>query len=220
MMPTKCKVDAKKMQTQKLGPIDKSPYFCSELVHSKSNQIKNLNVMKRAMLVMAVALMSALQVSAQNVKIDDRSAQRDARPSEKELVGVWLMESMQWEGEKKTMCGKQSGYAQFKYYGADGEYACAEIALTKEGKCVVMPHEYGTYTFKDGWYSEMGREAIKDAIVWVDKTTTKGTWQKRHDIWKKQLNMPEKLRKYIVDCCKMKNTPDDIQQMIKQTMFK
>ena len=219
-MPTKCKVDAKKMQTQKLGPIDKSPYFCSELVHSKSNQIKNLNVMKRAMLVMAVALMSALQVSAQNVKIDDRSAQRDVRPSEKELVGVWLMESMQWEGEKKTMCGKQSGYAQFKYYGADGEYACAEIALTKEGKCVVMPHEYGTYTFKDGWYSEMGRKPIKDAIVWVDKTTTKGTWQKRHDIWKKQTNMPEKLRKYIVDCCKTKNAPDDIQQMIKQTMFK
>ena len=176
--------------------------------------------MKRAMLVMAVALMSALQVSAQNVKIDDRSAQRDVRPSEKELVGVWLMESMQWEGEKKTMCGKQSGYAQFKYYGADGEYACAEIALTKEGKCVVMPHEYGTYTFKEGWYSEMGRKPIKDAIVWVDKTTTKGTWQKRHDIWKKQTNMPEKLRKYIVDCCKTKNAPDDIQQMIKQTMFK
>ena len=176
--------------------------------------------MKRVMLVMAVALMSALQVSAQSVKIDDRSAQRDARPSEKELVGVWLMESMQWEGEKKTVCGKQTGYTQFKYYGADGEYACAEIAMTKDGKCVVMPHEYGTYTFKDGWYSEMGREAIKDAIVWVDKTTTKGTWQKRHDIWKKQLNMPEKLRKYIVDCCKTKNAPDDIQQMIKQTMFK
>ena len=197
------------MQTQNLGQVVERPYFCSELVHSKLNQIKKVKLMKRVMLVMAVALMSALQVSAQNVKIDD-----------KELVGVWLMESMQWEGEKKTVCGKETGYTQFKYYGADGEYACAEIAMTKDGKCVVMPHEYGTYTFKDGWYSEMGREAIKDAIVWVDKTTTKGTWQKRHDIWKKQLNMPEKLRKYIVDCCKMKNTPDDIQQMIKQTMFK
>jgi len=164
--------------------------------------------MKKVMLVMAVAFMSALQVSAQT-KVDD-----------KELVGVWLMESMQWEGEKKTVCGKQTGYTQFKYYGADGEYACAQIVLTKEGKCVVMPHEYGTYTFKDGWYSEMGREAIKDAIVWVDKTTTKGTWKTRHDIWKKQTNMPEKLRKYIVDCCKTKNMPDDIQQMIKQTMFK
>jgi len=26
--------------------------------------------------------------------------------------------------------------------------------------------------------------------------------------------------KYIVDCCKTKNTPADIQQMIKQNMFK
>ena len=83
-----------------------------------------------------------------------------------------------------------------------------------------MPHEYGTYSLKDGWYSEMGRKPIKDAIVWVDKTTTKGTWMKRHDIWKKRTTMPEKLRKYIVDCCRMKEMPADIQQMIKQTMFK
>ena len=172
------------------------------------------------MLVMAVALMNALQVSAQNVKIEGRSSQRDARPSEKELVGVWLMESMQWEGEKKIVCGKANGYTQFKFYGADGEYASAGIALTKDGKCVVIPQEYGTYYLKDGWYMEMGREPLKDAVILIDKYTYKGTWKKRHDIWKKQLNMPEKLRKYIVDCCKMKNTPDDIQQMIKQTMFK
>ena len=164
--------------------------------------------MRKTMLVVAMALMGAMQVSAQSVKVDD-----------KELIGTWVMESMQWEGEKKTVCGKESGYSQFKYYGADGEYACAELALTKEGKVVVMPHEYGTYTFKDGWYSEMGREAIKDAIVWVDKTTTKGTWMKRHDIWKK-VTLPDKVVKYIVDCCKTKNTPADIQQMIKQSMFK
>jgi hypothetical protein len=167
-----------------------------------------VKLMKKMMLVMALALMGAVQVSAQNVKVDD-----------KELIGTWVMESMQWEGEKKTMCGKETGYTQFKFYGADGEYACAELALTKEGKVVVMPHEYGTYTFKDGWYSEMGREAIKDAIVWVDKTTTKGTWQKRHDIWKK-VTLPDKAVKYILDCCKTKNTPADVQQMIKQTMFK
>jgi hypothetical protein len=164
--------------------------------------------MKRAMMIFAVALMSAMQVFAQGVKVDD-----------KELVGVWYLESMQWEGEKKTICGKASGYTQFKFYGADGEYACAELALTKEGNVVVMPHEYGTYTFKDGWYSEMGREKIKDAIVWVDKTTTKGTWRNRHDIWKK-ISMPDKAVKYIVNCCKMKQTPSDVQQIIKQNMFK
>ncbi len=163
---------------------------------------------KKMIMTMAALLMTTAMGFAQNVKIDD-----------KEIVGVWLMESMQWEGEKKTVCGKESGYTQFKFYGADGEYACAEIALTKEGKCVVLPHEYGTYSLKDGWYSEMGRPAIKDAITWIDKTTTKGTWMKRHDIWKKT-QLPEKLVTYIVNCCKTKNAPEDIQQMIKQNMFK
>ena len=65
--------------------------------------------MKKAMLVMAMALIGVMQVSAQNVKVDD-----------KELIGTWVMESMQWEGEKKTVCGKESGYSQFKFYGADG----------------------------------------------------------------------------------------------------
>ena len=164
--------------------------------------------MKKTMFAMALALMGAVQVSAQSVKIDD-----------KELVGVWYMESMQWEGEKKTVCGKATGYTQFKYFGPDGEYACAELALTKEGKVVVMPHEYGTYTFKDGWYSEMGREKIKDAIVWIDKTTTKGTWMKRHDIWKKT-TLPDKVLNYLIGCCKMKETPADIQESIKQNLFK
>ena len=164
--------------------------------------------MKKVMLVIAVALMSVLQVSAQKVKIAD-----------KELVGAWVMESMQWEGEKKTICGKQTGYSQFKYYGADGEYACAELALTKDGKIVVMPHEYGTYTFKDGWYSEMGREKIKDALTWIDKTTIEGVWQTRHDIWKKKI-LPAKVVKYLVDCCKSKSVPADVEQVIKQNMFK
>ena len=162
--------------------------------------------MKKGMFMMAVVLMSALHVNAQT-KVDD-----------KEIVGVWMMESMQFEGEKKTMCGKETGYTQFKYYGADGEYACAELALSK-GKVVVIPHEYGKYTFKDGWYMEMGRKPLKDAVILTDKNTYKGTWQNRHDIWKK-ISVPEKVRKYIVDCCKMQETPSDIEQSIKQTMFK
>ena len=164
--------------------------------------------MKKVMLVMAVALMSALQVNAQTTKVDD-----------KEIIGTWIMESMQFEGEKKVVCGKETGYTQFKYYGADGEYACAQLVLNKDGKVVVMPHEYGTYSLKNGMYSEMGRPAIKDAIVWVDKTTTKGTWKNRHDIWKKKA-LPDKVVKYIVECCKTKETPTEIQQMIKQNLFK
>lgn len=165
--------------------------------------------MKKVLLMMAVALMSAMQMNAQTTKVAD-----------KELIGAWIMESMQFEGEKKIICGKESGYSQFKFYGADGEYACAEIALTKEGKVVVMPHEYGTYTFKNGVYSEMGRPAVKpDEMMLVDKTTFKGKWKNRHDIWKK-VALPDKVVKYIVNCCKYKQTPTDIQQLIKQNMFK
>ncbi len=174
-----------------------------------SNLIKNVKLMKKAMLVMAVALMSALQVSAQNVRIDD-----------KELIGSWVLEWMQWDGEKKTICGKETGYTQFKYYGPDGEYACAEIAMTKDGECVVIPHEYGTYSFKNGVYSEMGRPSSPDGLIMTSKTQFKGRWTTLNAVWNKQTSMPEKLRKYIVDCCRMKETPADIQQMIKQTMFK
>lgn len=165
--------------------------------------------MKKVMLVMAVAFLSALQATAQNAKVDD-----------KEIVGVWLMESMQWEGEKIIKCGKIMGYTQFKYYGADGEYASAGIAMSKDGTCTIIPQEYGTYWLKNGLYMEMGREPLKDAVILIDKNTYKGTWKTRHDIWKKQTVFPEKLRKFIVDCCRMKEMPADIQQMIKQTIFK
>lgn len=157
--------------------------------------------------MMTAMLMCAIGMNAQTAKIAD-----------KELVGAWVMESMQYEGEKKMMCGKETGYTQFKYYGADGEYACAQIALTKEGKCVLMPHEYGTYTFKDGWYSEMGREKIKDGMKLTDKNTAIGTWKNRHDVWKKKV-LPDKVVKYIVNCCKFREAPADIQQLIKQNMF-
>ena len=163
--------------------------------------------MKKMMLMMTAMLMCAIGMNAQTTKIAD-----------KELVGAWIMESMQFEGEKKIVCGKESGYTQFKYYGADGEYACAQIALTKEGKCVLMPHEYGTYTFKDGWYSEMGREKIKDGMKLTDKNTAIGTWMNRHDVWKKKV-LPDKVVKYIVNCCKFREAPADIQQLIKQNMF-
>lgn len=163
--------------------------------------------MKKMMLMMTAMLMCAIGMDAQTAKIAD-----------KELVGAWVMESMQYEGEKKIMCGKETGYTQFKYYGADGEYACAQIALTKEGKCVLMPHEYGTYTFKDGWYSEMGREKIKDGMKLTDKNTAIGTWMNRHDVWKKKV-LPDKVVKYIVNCCKFREAPADIQQLIKQNMF-
>lgn len=119
------------------------------------------------------------------------------------------------------MGGKTTGYTQFKYYGPDGEYACAEIVLTRKGKVVVMPHEYGTYTFKNGIYSEMGRPAVRPSdMVLTDKTHFRGRWKNRSDSWVKHPQMPDKVVRYIVDRCKTKETPSDVQQLIKQSMFK
>ena len=159
------------------------------------------------MLTMALLLMCTVSMNAQKSQVPD-----------KEIIGTWIMESMQWEGEKVIKCGKEKGYTQFKYYGPDGEYACAEIVLKKDGQLVIYPHEYGTYSFKDGWYVEMGRPALKDAVILTDKNTYKGTWFTRHDIWKK-VTLPDKVTKNIVNCCKMKDTPNDVQQLIKQYMF-
>ena len=162
---------------------------------------------KQITLTLAALLLCALQANAQTARVADR-----------ELIGAWTLEWMQYDGEKKIVCGKTSGYTQFKYYGPDGEYANAEIVLTRDGVVVVMPHEYGTYTFKNGVYSEMGRPASE--LVLTDKTHFRGRWKTRNDLWVKHPSMPDKVVRYIVDCCKMKETPTDVQQLIKQSMFK
>ena len=110
--------------------------------------------MKKVMFIIAATLISVLQASAQN-----------AKPTDKDLIGVWCVEAMQWDGEKKIMCGKENGYSSFKYYGADGEYACCEITLNKNGVVTLLQHEYGKYSFKNGVYSEMGRPSTPDGLV-------------------------------------------------------
>ena len=151
--------------------------------------------------------------------IASAQAQQKAKIADKELVGVWLMESMQYEGEKKIECG--TNYTQCKVFGANGEYACAEVVKQKDGTYVILPHEYGTYTLKDGVYMEMGRAPYKGNFEWVDKTHFKGQWKNRHDVWKKSLNMPEKLTTFIVDKCKANQAPGaEMQKLIGQYMFK
>lgn len=165
--------------------------------------------MKKFMLVTVIALMSVMLVDAQTVKVAD-----------KELIGAWQLEWMQYDGEKKILCGKGTEYTSFKYYGQDGEYACAEIALSKDGKCVILPHEYGKYTYKDGRYSEMGRPIVKpEEMQMIDKTHFRGRWKNRTEAWKKLPALPKNVVDYIVNCCKDQNIPDDINKAMKQQMF-
>jgi len=159
-------------------------------------------------IIFTLLMLTSTSVSAQNYKAADS-----------DIHGVWMLESMQWDGEKKRMCGKASGYNQYKYYGADGEYCCAEVVRQKDGSIRVMPHEYGKYTYKDGWYSEMGREKSKTSVVFVDKSTFKGRWKTLNAVWKK-IKLSPKTTRLIVDYCKSANIPDDVQKELNQTLFK
>lgn len=159
-------------------------------------------------IVACIALMLLSMASATNTfaqaKVDD-----------KEIVGVWVMASMKYEGENKEFINDK--YTQVKVFRANGEYACAQIAQQKNGSYIVLPHEYGTYWLKNGMYSEMGRKAIK--FTFIDKTTFGGRWMNRIDKWKK-VKMPEKLTQHIVDKCKAaQQEPDDLQQLMKKYIF-
>ncbi len=121
-----------------------------------------------------------------------------------------------YEGDESTVETVTAGDLVGCYpYCLDGDAAPVTI---RDGKVVVMPHEYGTYTFKNGIYSEMGRPASE--LKMTDKTHFRGRWKNRNDSWVKHPQMPYKVVRYIVDRCKTKETPSDVQQLIKQSMFK
>ena len=155
--------------------------------------------------LVALAMVNATSTFAQ-AKVDD-----------KEIIGVWIMSSMKWEGESKEYIN--DSYNQVKVYRANGEYACAEIVKDKNGSYRVLPHEYGTYYLKNGQYSEMGRKPI--TYQWVNKTTSKGRWMNRVDTWTKVTDMPEALTQHIVDKCKASMaSPQEMQNLMKKHIFK
>lgn len=168
----------------------------------KKNEVKRMAL---CLAVMLLAMLNATSVKAQ------------AKVADKEIIGVWIMSSMKFEGENKELIS--DSYNQVKVYRANGEYACAEIVKQNNGTYRILPHEYGTYYLKNGQYSEMGRKPI--AYQWVDKTTSKGRWMNRIDIWKKVTDMPEALTQHIVDKCKANQaSPENIQQLMKKHIFK
>lgn len=164
----------------------------------KKNQVNGVVTFLAAMFL---CVFHATNIMAQ-AKVDD-----------KEIIGVWIMSSMKFEGEDKELINES--YNQVKVYRANGEYACAEVVKEKGGHYRILPHEYGTYSLKNGQYSEMGRKPI--TYQWVNKTTSKGRWFNRIDTWKK-VSMPESLVQHIVDKCKG-NSDDEMQEMMKKYIF-
>lgn len=143
------------------------------------------------------------------------SLHAQVKVADKEIIGVWVMTSMKYKGESRNFITDK--YTQVKVYRSNGEYACAEVVNAK-GTYVILPHEYGTYSLKNGQYTEMGRPS--GTIEWVDKEHTRGHWFNRMDAWKKVKNMPETLTQYIVDKCKAhQSEPESIQKLTKKYIF-
>ena len=169
--------------------------------------------MKKNHVTRIAAFLSVMLLALLNVN----SAKAQAKVDDKEIIGVWIMTSMKWEGENKENISEN--YNQVKVYRANGEYACAQIAKQSNGKYRILPHEYGTYYLKNGKYSEMGREEI--TYNWVDKVTSKGRWHNRIDKWKKIVDFPKSLEQHIVDKCKASaESPKEMQDLMKKYLFK
>ena len=136
------------------------------------------------------------------------------RVADKDIIGTWLLESIQYDGEEELMCRKD--YTSIKVYRANGEYACAELLKNKEGTCLVTPHEYGTYTYKNGKYTEMGRPLV---IIMDDATHLHNTFSTRHEKWVK-VNLPAKLVDFIVEKSRVVlNKSTELQTLMKNYIF-
>lgn len=132
------------------------------------------------------------------------SAAQKRRLPDKAIVGTWVLFSKQFEGERPKYAGRE--YSQIKYYGPTGEYACAEVV--KVGKYfTILPHEYGTYTYNKGQYTEMGR---KGEFV-IKGNTASGHWRNSLSVWKK-VTIPKDLLSEVLLRCKHNEAPPQAMQ--------
>ncbi len=162
-----------------------------------------------------MAVMMAMVVA---VLLNATPVMAQKKVADKELVGVWLMQSMQYDGEDVIRCGKD--FRQVKIFGPKGEYSAISIALSSRGDIRIFAGEHGTYTFKNGVYSEMGREATTDGVVLKDKTTFQGRFHNRTDIWKKATKFPEELETFLIEKSKSFQGPSaKMQRLIKDNCF-
>lgn len=163
---------------------------------------------KKVSVLVAVLMIGVSNLLAQSTKYSD-----------KDIYGTWMCIGKQYDGENRKDWGKANGFTSFKYYGADGEYCCALISRQENGKIFVSPHEYGTYTYKDGWYSEMGRSKTKTGIIFTDKDHFHGRWLNSTDYWKR-IKISKSTLKYILELSKLRDVPEEVQMDIDEIMFK
>ncbi len=148
------------------------------------------------LLALAFVLLSNVMPSWAQEKASDR----------KELFGVWYAEWLKYDKEEEVLHIKDTQYTILKVYRPDGEYASLQAWSKGDGVIVLLPHEYGTYSYKNGEYIEMGRKTIPGKIEFkfVNEDTRTNRWYNCTDQAKKIKNCPKALEQYFVDCCKQR----------------
>lgn len=149
----------------------------------------------RTLLPLTLIILSLATSHAQRTKIN-----------EKNIIGCWTLSSVSFVGENKVV---KPNVARFKIYEPNGEYACVEILqdLTAN-KFQIIVHEYGTYSYRNGTYIEMGRKDSK--ITSLTPTDMHSLWRISNEHWKKVNNISSRLKKYILQKCRMSTMPPEI----------
>ncbi len=156
-------------------------------------------------LAIAIALMGTMSAAAQQ-KVADSA-----------IVGMWYNDMFQYEREEPLTID-QTNLTTIKVYGADGEYVSAHMYISKDHKDLsIQIHEYGTYSLKDGMYSEMGRTPIK--MDWVNDSTSLGRWQNRKERWRKVKNCPKEMMQFVLELGRLHHPSKELEHMFKKNIF-
>ena len=133
---------------------------------------------------------------------------------EKMMVGVWKFNGYtNVKGEKFDM-GKN--FSAVKIYNPDGEYCFAQFYIYSDGSLDVKPHDYGTWSYKNGQYMECGR---KGEIISLTRKEFRGKWNGREDSVLRVDKLPEKFTTYIMSICRVLDTRSDIKEIVLRDIF-
>ena len=139
-----------------------------------------------------------------------------AAQSEQEemMVGVWKFNGYTNSKGEKFDGGKN--FSAVKIYNPDGEYCFAQFFIYADGTVDVKPHDYGTWSYKNGQYMECGR---KGEIFMLTKKEFRGKWNGLEDSWLRVENLPEKFTTYIMSMCRVLDTRSDIKEIVLRNIF-
>lgn len=133
---------------------------------------------------------------------------------EKMMVGVWKFNGYtNVKGEKFDM-GKN--FSAVKIYNPGGEYCFAQFYIYSDGSLDVKPHDYGTWSYKNGQYMECGR---KGEIISLTRKEFRGKWNGLEDSWLRVDKLPEKFTTYIMSICRVLDTRSDIKEIVLRDIF-